>query len=108
MTNYVVPVGGGALYSSPKDEPTIKDITDGTSHTIMLVAVDDQHAVVWTKPDDLPFDPQDPKKGIGRVYPEGLPAAFCDGSAHLLRRTIDPETLKALFTRAGGETIGEY
>ncbi len=108
LTNYVVAVGGGALYSSSKDEPTFKDITDGTSHTIMLVEVDDEHAVVWTKPDDLQFDPQDPKKGIGSIYPEGFSAAFCEGSAHFLRSTIDPKTLKALFTRAGGEVIGDY
>ncbi|MGD0897702.1 MAG: DUF1559 domain-containing protein, partial [Thermoguttaceae bacterium] len=60
-TNYVVPIGGGALYSSPKDEPQFKDITDGTSNTIMTVEVDDRHAVIWTRPDDLVFDPQDPK-----------------------------------------------
>jgi hypothetical protein len=108
MTNYVVPVGGGALYSSTGEEPTLKDISDGTSNTIMLVGVDDKHAVIWTKPDDMPFDPQDPKKGIGSVYREGFPAAFCDGSVRILRSTIDPTTLKALFTRAGGEVIGEY
>jgi hypothetical protein len=108
MTNYVVPVGGGALYSSTGEEPAFKDITDGTSNTIMMVGVDDKHAVVWTKPDDLQFDAQDPKKGIGSVNREGFPAAFCDGSVRFLRSTIDAKTLKALFTRAGGEVVGEY
>ncbi len=105
FTNYVVPVGGGALYSSPKEEPKEKDITDGTSHTIMLVEVDDAHAVPWTKPDDMPFDPADPKKGIGSLYGQGFIAAFCDGSVHFMQNSIDPKTLKALFTRAGGEQI---
>ena len=107
-TNYVVPVGGGALYSSAKDEPTFKDITDGTSHTINLVEVDDAHAVPWTKPDDMPFDPQDPKKGIGSPYERGFFVVFCDGSVLFINKSIDPKTLKAYFTRAGGETIGKY
>ena len=98
-----MPVGNGALYSSSRDEPQIKDITDGTSHTIMVVEVDDQHAVTWTKPDDLAFDPKDPKKGIGSLYEGGFNAAFCDGSVHFLSGSIDPKTLAALFTRAGGD-----
>jgi len=108
LTNYLVPVGGGALYSSSEDKPTLKDISDGESHTIMLVEVDDQHAVTWTKPDDMPFDPQDPKKGIGSVYREGFPAAFCDGSCHLLGATTEPKKLKALFTRAAGDPFWGY
>ena len=103
LTNYVVPVGGGALYSSAKDEPKAKDVTDGMSNTIMLVEVDDSHAVPWTKPDDMPFDPTDPKKGIGSLYEQGFNVAFCDGSAKFILKSIDPKTLKALITRAAGD-----
>ncbi len=43
-TNYLLPVGNGAVFDA--DKPTeFKDITDGTSNTIMVVEVDDQHAV---------------------------------------------------------------
>ncbi len=106
MTNYLVPVGNGALYSSMKDEPTPKDITHGTSITIMTVEADDAHAVVWTKPEDLPFDPADPKKGLSTGYEGGCPVGMCDGSAtKLLPKIIDAKDLKALFTRAGGEVI---
>ena len=97
----------GALYSSAKDEPTFKNITDGTSHTIMLVEVDDEHAVPWTKPDDMPFDPADPKKGVGSRYEQGFFAAYCDGSVRFIKKTIDPKTLKALMTH-GGEMIGDF
>jgi Protein of unknown function (DUF1559) len=107
-TNYLVPVGNGALYASSRDEPTFKDVKDGASHTIMLVEVDDRHAVTWTKPDDYQFDPKDPLKGIGGLYEGGFVTAFCDGSVQFLSKSIDPKTLAALFTRAGGEAIGPY
>jgi prepilin-type processing-associated H-X9-DG protein len=107
-TRYLVPVGGGALYSSIDEEPQFKQIIDGTSNTIMVVQMKSQDAVIWTKPDDLSFDPKDPKKGLGEANAGGFNAAFCDGSVRFLRSTIDPKTLKALFTRAGGEVIGEY
>ena len=107
-TNYLVPVGNGALYATSRDEPKIKDIKDGTSHTIMVVEVDDRHAVIWTRPDDFAFDPKDTAKSIGSLYEGGFNAAFCDGSVHFLKGSIDPKTLAALFTRAGGEVIGPY
>ncbi|MGO9113688.1 MAG: DUF1559 domain-containing protein [Thermoguttaceae bacterium] len=107
-TNYLVPVGNGALYASRRDEPKFEDIRDGTSQTIMMVEADDQYAVTWTKPDDLAFDPKDPKKDIGSLYEGGFNAAYCDGSVRFLGANIDPKTLTALFTRAGGEVIGPY
>ena len=107
-TNYLAPVGNGALYASRRDEPQMKDIKDGASNTIMMIEVDDPHAVIWTKPDDFSFDPKDPKQGIGSAVESGFNAAFCDGSVRLLRSSIDAKTLSALFTRAGGELVGPY
>jgi prepilin-type processing-associated H-X9-DG protein len=107
-TNYLVPVGNGALYATRRDEPKFADIKDGLSNTILVVEVDDQHAVTWTKPDDLAFDPKDSKKDIGNLYGSGFNAAFCDGSVHFLSAGIDLKTLAALFTRAGGETVGQF
>ena len=107
-TRYLVPVGGGAIFSSIDDEPQFKQITDGTSNTIMVVEVRSQDAVTWTKPDDLAFDPKEAKKGLGEAGANGFNAAFADGSVRFLQKKIAPGKLKALFTRAGGEVIGEY
>src|SRR5699024_7998557 len=56
----------------------IKDITDGTSNTIMIVETDDEHAVAWTKPDDFAVDKDQPVKGLGQSA-DSFIAALCDG-----------------------------
>ncbi len=107
-TNYLLPVGNGAAFDADKTTQ-FKDIRDGTSNTLMVVAVDDQHAVVWTKPDDWPFEPKDPAKGLGRFFNDGFTVAFCDGSARWCAWPQTPKEmarLRALFTRAGGEAVG--
>ena len=38
-------------------------------------------------------------------HPGGAHAAFCDGSAHFLRTTLDTDTLSAICTRARGDII---
>jgi hypothetical protein len=102
-TNYLLPVGDGAAFASERDAPTFADIRDGTAYTIMAVEASDEHAVIWTKPEDLPFDPKQPQKGLGGFYPDGFLAALFDGSVYLLKLPRDQSSLRALFTRSGGE-----
>ena len=103
-TSYLVPRGEETVFPGPQPV-AIKDIADGTSKTIMVVEADDDRAVIWTKPEDLPFDPEHPEKGLGGMFEGGFNSTFCDGSVHFLPMTIDPKTLRALFTRDGGEVI---
>lgn len=107
--SYVVAVGEGTVFPGREGVP-IKEIKDGTSNTILAVEVDDEHAVIWTKPDDLPFDPKNPGKGLGGLFEGGFSAAFCDGSVRFLSKEMDPKVLRALLTRAGGEVVppGSY
>jgi hypothetical protein len=103
-TNYLLPVGNGAGFSA--DQPTsMRDISDGTSNTIMIVEADDDRAVIWTKPDDWQFDPNKPAQGLGHLSNGEFLAAFFDDHGQAISVSIDPKTLKALFTRAGGEPI---
>ena len=71
----------------------------------MLLDVDDDHAVIWTKPDDLKIDPKDPKAGLRNNPGAGFLVGLCDGSVRFLKASIDPKTLYALFTRDGGEVV---
>lgn len=104
LTNYVVPVGPGAAFDGPKCIG-IQDVRDGTSNTIMTLEADDAVAVVWTRPDDLPFDPKEPFKGLGHMVEGGFLAGYMDGSARFVPNKITPETMKALVTPNGGEVV---
>jgi prepilin-type processing-associated H-X9-DG protein len=97
--------GVGALFDGKKGT-TFQAITDGTSNTLMFVEA--AKAVPWSKPEDLPFDAQKPLPKLGGHFPGGFNVAFCDGSVHFLSDKLDPATLRALITIAGGEVIGPF
>ena len=106
-TNYVVPVGPGTVFEG-REGMTIKDITDGTAHTIMAVEVDDAHAVIWTKPDDLPYDPKEPSKGLGGLYKNFFAALFCDGSVRIIHLPCPDDKLRAAFSAAAGDPAPDF
>ena len=85
----------------------IREVTDGTSNTIFVVDANDEHGVIWTKPDDLEYDPDKPLEGLVGHFPHEFNAAFVDGSVHFISDKIKPKTLRALFTRDGGEVVGD-
>jgi hypothetical protein len=105
-TTYVVPVGGGAVFGG-KEGMRLQDITDGTAYTILVVEVPPANAVIWTKPDDLAFDPKEPAKGLGEVYAGRFAVAFADGSVQLVpTETLkNADVLRGLFTAAGGVPV---
>jgi len=104
-TTYLGPVGEHMLFSGTAKTVGVQNIIDGTSNTIMLVDADDDHAVIWTKPDDLKIDPKDPKAGLRNSPGPGFLVGLCDGSVRFLKASVDLKTLYALFTRDGGEVV---
>jgi hypothetical protein len=105
-TCYVRPIGDST--SCPGSRTiTFRDVTDGTSNTLMVVEVDDEHAVPWTKPEDLEFDSNHPANGLGGHIEGTAWSVFCDGAPHVLKDVLtDPNRvnqLKAIFTRNGEE-----
>jgi hypothetical protein len=104
-TRIVAPVGDKLITTKGNRPTRIRDITDGTSSTIMLAETDDQHAVTWTKPDDLDIDLAKPLAGLAIRPPGGFLVLMADGSVRFLRATIKPELLAGLFTRASGEAV---
>jgi hypothetical protein len=107
MTNYLVPVGPGTVFEG-REGMKIKDITDGTAHTFMALEVDDDHAVIWTKPDDLPYDPKEPAKGLGGLYKNFFVALFCDGYVRAIGLPCPDEALRAAFSAAAGDPTPNF
>jgi hypothetical protein len=105
-TTYLAPVGAGTMFEGRKGLG-IRDVPDGTSNTVFVVDAADDRAVIWTKPDDLPFDPKQPARGLFDKKRREAPALFVDGSAQALPATLMPETFRRLFQRNDGEPIGE-
>ena len=97
----------------------IAQITDGTARTIIVsedtgrgAAFDGQ----WANGENI-FDTGRPindrsipsylwaNNEMWSDHPHGVQALFCDASVRFLLETMDLETLAALCTRAGNETI---
>ncbi|HEV2971230.1 MAG TPA: DUF1559 domain-containing protein [Pirellulales bacterium] len=102
---FLVPVGKGLAFEGTEGLP-IQSFTDGTSNTILAVEVNDDRAVIWTKPDDLEVDLNEPLDGLGEAHAGGIfCAVLADCRTIVISNEEDLETLKALFTRNGGEAI---
>jgi prepilin-type processing-associated H-X9-DG protein len=103
-TTYLTPRGPATLFPGAEGIK-LKDVTDGTSNTIMAVDASDDMAVIWTKPDDWEVAPNFQLQGLFGHHPRGTNFGFADGSVHFLKETIMPKVLQALITRDGGEVI---
>jgi len=49
--------------------------------------------VIWTKPEELPFEAGKPPKLGGGVFGNGFCAVRCDGAPLFIPNSIDPRTL---------------
>ena len=94
-----------ALFFGGRKGGTFQQITDGTSNTIMIVEADDAHAVIWTRPDDLTVDLDDPLKGLENKATGGFNSAYFDGSVRFIPNTMSKKNLRATLTPAGGEVV---
>jgi hypothetical protein len=104
-TNYLAVVGKECVFDGTNKAVGLRNVTDGTSMTIAIVEADADKAVDWTKPDDLHFDANNSLNGLGHVRPGGWLAAFLDGHIQFISNSVDPRIVKAMMTKAGGESI---
>ncbi|HEX4610982.1 MAG TPA: DUF1559 domain-containing protein, partial [Urbifossiella sp.] len=104
-TSFLLFAGKDTLSPPDGKKQTIGTVTDGLSNTALAVFADPDRAVVWTKPDDLPFDPNHPLKGLVRPGETGIDVLMADGSVKRLVARVDPKKVAAMVTPAGGEAI---
>ena len=85
----------------PARHPRITSVLDGTSNTLMVVEAGE--AVIWTKPQDIPFDKDKPLPPLGGLFRKVANVVMCDGSINYITRDTPEAVIKALITPAGGE-----
>ncbi len=105
-TCYQVIVDPSGIFSGPTP-CQIRQISDGTSNTLLVIETESENAVPWMAPvdTDLPTF-----LTLGQhVVPNhvgGCNSSFADGSVKFLSTSLDSQTAQSLVTKAGGEVIG--
>lgn len=95
-TFYQVFKGKGTVFED-RTRINLRDITDGTSATIM--AVEAGEPTPWTEPHDLPFDNDKPLPRLGGVIPGEVTFVAVDGFVHHAKAP-DEGKLKSAIQRA--------
>jgi beta-lactamase regulating signal transducer with metallopeptidase domain len=101
-SSYYVFTGPGTIFDGPNGTP-ISSITDGTSNTLLVV--ESERNIPWTKPEDIPFDPNKPLPTLGGYVEGRFLAALADGSARRFETDKIKDLLKALIMRNDGTVI---
>lgn len=106
VTSVLAIVGPHAGLDQSKPR-TIRQYTDGTSNTAMIVET--KNDIPWTKPSDLEFDPTKDFPKISGYHPGGdglgFIAGFADGHVRFIGPNVDKELLKKVFTIDGKEAV---
>jgi hypothetical protein len=113
-THYQVLVGPGTAFE--RDGLSWDDFPDGLENTLLVVEA--TKPVPWTKPVDLVYDPARPLPVLGGLFQKhidflcyeigtkpGFNAVFADGKSRFIRADNNPEVIRALITRNGGEKV---
>lgn len=111
VTDYVAITGEETIFSI--SQPTkLSDITDGTSNTLMFVELANSD-IHWMEPRDWEFNAISNRMNtfasrLSNVHKGGSNTALVDGSVRFLSEEIEPDVLRALMTKNGGETVDEF
>ncbi|MDR0705612.1 MAG: DUF1559 domain-containing protein, partial [Planctomycetaceae bacterium] len=103
-----IPAKQAGLAGMQKGE-TFARIADGTSNTLAVVEV--KQPFCWMDPkaditlDELAKGINNKEGRVGSFHPQGTNAAFFDGFVRFLPNSCPKETLKALGTCNGAETV---
>jgi prepilin-type processing-associated H-X9-DG protein len=101
-SGYYALVGPGTMFEGTEGI-RIQNVTDGTSNTLMIVEA--KRNIPWTKPEDIPFDPEKPLPQLGGFVEGGFNCAFADGSARSFETARVKDDLKWLIMRNDGHVI---
>jgi prepilin-type processing-associated H-X9-DG protein len=104
-TTYLAVVDPNACFL-PTRPRSLAEITDGTSQTLMVIEVSEDHAVHWMAPIDaneslvLGFGPTTKLDHVG-----GTNACFVDGSVRFLKASSPDTVRRALVSISGNDQV---
>lgn len=101
FTNYVAIVDKEAVFF-PGKAVHLRDVTDGTSNTIIVIEVVGSQ-IPWAEPRDMSID-----QAINTIKNSPTPTVnvlTADGAVHPISRELPVDQLRAMMTRQGGETV---
>jgi hypothetical protein len=94
-------VGRGTSFEAGERLKLEDDFPDGASNTLLFVEAGEP--VLWTKPDELAYDPSGPLPPLRGLFNDGFRACTADGTPRFVRYDTSQDTLRAIITRNGGE-----
>ncbi|MDX1948525.1 MAG: DUF1559 domain-containing protein [Pirellulaceae bacterium] len=103
-TNIVALTGPGTGFGVGRGANP-KFFEDGPGNTVLVVEADDQQAVPWTKPIDLPLNWRVPRGGLGSLRGDGFFAILGDGRVKRVPAELPDLALVALYSADGGEPL---
>lgn len=95
-THYQVFVGNGAAFEKDR-ETKLTDFANGGAGTILIVEA--AQAVPWTKPEDIPFNPNEPISPLLSKHFRGANAVMANGSIRFFPRETPDSTLETAIKR---------
>lgn len=101
-SDYFVVTGKGTLFDGAAFSDR-ESITDAPGDTI--VVLQSYRHTPWTKPADIDHSANLNEVRQFRGFYDGFYAAFADGTVRLVPTTTDPATIRAMFTKAGGDQV---
>ena len=105
-TFYQAFTGAGAVFDpSPGARVRWNDVDDGLSKTLLLVEARDP--VPWTKPQDVPYRPDEPIAELGGIFREGFHACTADAEVDFFSRDLlgDEDSMRALIQYDDGKDV---
>ena len=129
MSSYLVPLSKSppAVAAAEREDPkqpvkhgkneTIFDlpqgasfthILDGSSNTTLVLEAHRDRAVIWTKPEDLVIDAQDPLQGLRGQPSNGFSTVFADGSGRFVSDNVDLKMLLNLLQMNDGNPVSGF
>lgn len=103
-TNYLAVVGSDTAFGGLRG-PAPGSFEDGAENTVIIVEADDDHAVAWTRPDDLSLHGKSPHTGLGALRGDGVMTVLADGRVMHVGAEVPNHVLAALFTTDRGEPV---